>query len=85
MDAEQARNNNRTYADDIKDIAFATFTRELDFVVRRASTTGNTGAVVTVEEPAKEKAESYILTKGYTITDKGESTHTTDTWFRITW
>tara|TARA_R110002074_G_scaffold402324_1_gene607145 strand:- start:196232 stop:196489 length:258 start_codon:yes stop_codon:yes gene_type:complete len=85
MDARQAKENNKTHHTDTIDGMFATFTRDVDYTVRRASTTGHTGTVVTVEAPAEHKAEQYLLEKGYTIIDKGTGAYNGDTWFRIRW
>lgn len=85
MDAEQAKKLTQTYQEDVIDTMTSTFTMDLDYAVRRACSAGNTGAVVSVETPAKHRAEKHLLEKGYTITDKGTGSYTGNTWFKITW
>lgn len=85
MDASRARHILNNQESVTQEVTFANFTRDLDFKVRRASLRGNSGTVVTAEIPCWEKAEAYILEKGYTIVDKGKSSSELDYWFRIKW
>jgi len=85
MDADEARKLTDGHYSYAETVTFANFTRELDFVVRRASTTGNTNVIVTAEIHCKEKAEQYLLDKGYIILDKSLSSSGLDYWFRISW